>query len=432
MLKKSKIVTITSLILALAALISGFFVFQFYLSIAAAVLVLLGLLLNLISGSKNNEFSDPGKADADTESGVALFTPESAEQVRELEEENRALTEENRRLEEQRETLFSNFLLFKNAIPILDTMSGIVVGESEKTTVNVTDSIFRVAETSKEAGMKIKTLLTDMFEGENSLTQVSEKIAEDVKNIDNLIERFDAISSSYRSDMKVIEKTVDDVNEATEDITDLADQTNILAINASIEAARVGEKGKGFAVIAAEVQALAARSKNIAERINTLIGATGDSVDDSFTRQSEHISHAIGLMKQSQQFLSKMADSLFSQVGGVENGIKDSEKLSDSVTKSLNEVITSMQFQDITRQVLEHVIELMQQLESDCRGEFTRLGFDIDSGNEAAYEEVRTRAEKLFTVREEWEALGFDLDEGIADEEVPSHSEKFEGDVTLF
>lgn len=110
--------------------------------------------------------------------------------------------------------------------------------------------------------------------------------------INMVVVQMDSINQKTGQVQQTVQKLAessDQINEIITVITGITEQTNLLALNAAIEAARAGEQGRGFAVVADEVRKLAEQSKEAAQQIAMLIQANGENIKEAVRAMDDEI-----------------------------------------------------------------------------------------------------------------------------------------------
>lgn len=160
-----------------------------------------------------------------------------------------------------------------------------------------------------------------MFNVKNIINDIQAKLSENMETIQKFDEVSDKLSQQSQNILKFMNEILEkskQINGVTQEISNIAMQTQILAINASVEAAHAGTFGKGFAVVAQEMRSLATTSQSSSQKILDLIHGLSEQVtqnyeelkalETSLTNQQESVNQISENTEQSKALVSSVID----------------------------------------------------------------------------------------------------------------------------
>ena len=299
--------------------------------IVRKILQPIGLMTSFITKMTNLDFTEDK-----TGQQLAARQDEFGYMARAIDQLQKKLASTIDRIKGQSSKLYSSSDgMYKNAYSMSETseqvdkaVSEIAEGASSQAgeTQKATENVITIGNMIEEASQEVKDL-NEMASGMQNSNQVAIGILQELGSVNE--QTRNSIGDIARQTVTTNE-SASKIREVTGLITEIAEETNLLSLNASIEAARAGDAGRGFAVVASQIQKLADQSSSSAKQIEEIV--------DRLISDSEQ---AVATMDQVKAIISKQSEDV-EKTGNAFGEVSEGIKNSMSVIQSISEKVRTM------------------------------------------------------------------------------------------
>jgi len=232
---------------------------------------------------------------------------------------------------------------------IAETTDGIAL-QMEQVSSGAAAQTSRVSQSVEAMGqvkVRIDEIAENASQASQQATQAREKAWQGASVVSNAVEAISTVkvlSDELRQSVSSLGGQADSIGLVINVISDIADQTNLLALNAAIEAARAGEAGRGFAVVADEVRKLAEKTMSATTEVSQAVELIQDGVRNNIEgmeKASVAIQHATGLATKSGESLEgivPIVEASSEQISLIAHAVEELISINDNVNNYIREV----------------------------------------------------------------------------------------------
>ncbi len=317
------------------------------------------------------------------------------------------------------ETTSENIKETAKIIPVLVKQLQAVIEMTDEAAMNLSSSFMNINRQAKNQVSEVETIFgslaetsTGGSESDSLLFYLKEVLAAfeiDLKTITDFMKKNQQAIGKISEDIGTIKQIVTKIDGITED-------SKVLAINAAIEAARAGERGRGFAVVASEFRKLSEETESAHQEIQAIIEQVTSNTQSMLDEAEESVAKGNEVSKKSEEILKGTVLEIDKTISDTSSRLRELTAHAQELAKNISSIVVSIQFQDITRQRIEHVIEPLEDFSKDLQKIADQLR-NADTKDFLSKTDHAARLQERYTMEQEKEILQTTYDTKEEEEE---------------
>ena len=306
------------------------------IGLAVAVLVTRGIMRPL--KATNDMLKDIAKGDGDLTVRIPVKT---RDEIGDLGNNFNAFVEKLQNIIHQIADSTSELTESAEKLATFTEQTSAGINQQKEETVQVATAISEMSATVREVASSTASASNAASEANSQSNAGNEIVTATVQAINDLAQEIEASSEVIEK----LKRESENIATVLDVINGVAEQTNLLALNAAIEAARAGEQGRGFAVVADEVRTLAQRTQESTAEIETLIGTLQKGTDRAFVSMRQSRDQARDTVEQAQRAGESLASiaAAVTTIVEMNTQIASAAEEQSSVSEEISHNVVSIQ-----------------------------------------------------------------------------------------